>query len=206
MKNIGSNLICSLILIILVFPGNSCSNVSTGRHADTIHQDIFTVEELQADFRQLRQFLEQSHPCLYCFNSRRDFDSLFETQYQMIRQPMNLQEFYRVIIPLVAKVGCGHTSLWTPQGYWDEVPQKMFPLGVYARDGQLFVIHSYNQNSPVRYGSRILSVNGQNAGQSYGKNRQGYYAHRHVRPRVFTFPPFFQPEYMASGKRLPRSG
>lgn len=163
MKDIGISLISSLVFIIMVLPGNSCSVGSTSNRADTIRQEKYTVDELQADFRQFRQFLEESHPCLYCFTAKSEFDSLFEAHYQMIKQPMNLQEFYCVLIPLVAKVGCGHTSLWTPQGYWDTAPQKMFPLGVYARDGQLFVIHSYHRESPVKYGSRIVSVNGQNA-------------------------------------------
>ena len=120
----------------------------------------FKVKELQADFKQFRKFLEGSHPQHYRFTSRKTFDSLFETNYMMIGHPMSTQEFYRILVPLVARVGCGHTSLWTPDGYWDRAPQRMFPMGVYARDGQLFIVHSYNKESPVKYGSQILFVNG----------------------------------------------
>ena len=136
---------------------------STGKQEDTGDNGKFTVKELKADFKQFRKFLEESHPQLYRFTSKKTFDSLFEAHSRMIDHPMTTQEFYPVLVPLVARVGCGHTSLWSPDGYWDRAPHRMFPLGVHARDGQLFVIHSYNQESMVAKGSQIVSVNGHDA-------------------------------------------
>lgn len=150
----------SLILLATVLPLPSCTTGSKGKQENIDEKAKFKVKELQADFKQYRKFLEGSHPQLYRFTSRKTFDSLFETNYMMIDQPMTTQEFYRILVPLVARVGCGHTSLWTPDGYWDRAPQRMFPMGVYARDGQLFIVHSYNKESPVKYGSQILFVNG----------------------------------------------
>ena len=162
MKNFLPILSAGLITLFTVLSYPACMNRSSGSQEDKAGQGKFTVDQLQADFRQFRQFLEESHPKLYQFTSRRTFDSLFEAHYQMIHHPMSTQEFYRILIPLVARVGCGHTSLWTPDGYWDKAPQRMFPLGVHALDGKLYVIHSYNQHCPVKKGSRIISVNGQN--------------------------------------------
>ncbi len=141
----------------------SCMNGSKGNPKDADINGKFTVKELQADFKQFRKFLEDSHPQLYRFTSQKAFDSLFEEHYRMIDDSMTTQEFYRILVPLVARVGCGHTSLWSPDRYWDRAPQRMFPLGVHARDGQLFVIHSYNQESPAAHGSQVMSINGQDA-------------------------------------------
>ncbi|MCK4856010.1 MAG: hypothetical protein KAT31_17145, partial [Bacteroidales bacterium] len=152
-----------LIMLFIGLPAPSCVTGSSGYQEENTWQESFSVKELQTDFKQFRQFLEESHPRLYRFTPRKTFDSLFEAHYQMINRSMTTQEFYHILIPLVAMVGCGHTSLWTPKGYWDRAPQRMFPLGIHARDGQLFVIHSYNQESPVIYGSQIMSINGQDA-------------------------------------------
>ena len=76
---------------------------------------------------------------------------------------MTTQEFYSILIPLVAWIGCGHTSLWAPEGYWEHVPQGMFPMRVHARDGQIFAILGYNNETSVNPGSRIISINGQDA-------------------------------------------
>lgn len=119
-----------------------------------------TVVQLQEDIRQARRFLEDSHPRLYRFTSQREFDSLYRDIHSKVSHPMGPQEFYSLLAPLVAAVGCGHTSLWPPEGYWDRAPQRMFPLGVHASNGQLFVIHGYNRDLPVSTGTRILSVNG----------------------------------------------
>ena len=142
----------------------SCKSGTSGENESTGEKDMYSAEELQADFKQFRQFLESSHPKMYRFTSRKTFDSLFEAQYRLINRPLSTQEFYPILAPLVARVGCGHTSLWSPDGYWDRAPQRMFPLGVYARDGKLYVIHSYNRESPVAYGCQVLSVNGRDAG------------------------------------------
>jgi len=138
----------------------SCITDSKGKQKYTVENEKFSVKELQSDFKQFRKFLEDSHPQLYRFTSQKTFDSLFEEHYRIINDSMTTQEFYRILAPLVARVGCGHTSLWTPGRYWDRALQRMFPLGVFARDGQLFVIHSYNQESPVAYGSQVMSING----------------------------------------------
>ena len=150
-----------MVVLCLLMP--SCTKGSINGRADSLHQQQHSITELQADFRQFRQFLEESHPRLYRFTSKRTFDSLFIAHYQRIDHTMTTREFYSILIPLVARVGCGHTSLWSPDGYWEQAPQSMFPLRVHARDNQIFAIQSYNDNIPFKPGSRIVSINGKNA-------------------------------------------
>jgi hypothetical protein len=164
MKKIALIFTACMIGLLSGLPLSSCKTGTSGEREYAGENDMFSVGELQADFKQFRQFLESSHPKLYRFTSRKTFDSLFEAQYRMINRPLSTQEFYPILAPLVARVGCGHTSLWSPDGYWDRAPQRMFPLGVHAREGKLYVIHSYNRESPVAYGSQVLSVNGRDAG------------------------------------------
>jgi hypothetical protein len=159
MKFFSWILSASLIMLIIGLPVSSCMSGSPGNQEEKTGQEIYHVKELQADFKQFRKFLEGSHPQLYRFTSKKTFDSLFEAHHRMIDHSMTTQEFYRILVPLVVRAGCGHTSLWAPDGYWDRAPQRMVPLGVYAREGQLFVIHSFNQAAPVKYGSQIVSSN-----------------------------------------------
>jgi hypothetical protein len=153
----------SFTILIIGLPGSSCVPGSSSNPEVDTEQEYYSVKELQTDFKQFRKLLEGSHPQLYRFTSKESFDSLLAAHYRLIDHPISTQGFYRILAPLVARVGCGHTSLWAPEGYWDRAPQRMFPLGVYARDGQLFVIHNYNQTAPVQYGSLIVSINGINA-------------------------------------------
>jgi len=75
MKNFLPILSAGLITLFTVLSYPACMNRSSGSQEDKAGQGKFTVDQLQADFRQFRQFLEESHPKLYQFTSRRTFDS-----------------------------------------------------------------------------------------------------------------------------------
>jgi hypothetical protein len=154
-----------VILIVLVSALLSCNTLRDEGHSSIQPGQVHSVADLQSDFLQLRHFLESSHPQLYRFTPKKVFDSLFEAQFRLIDHPMTTQEFYPVLIPLVARVGCGHTSLWSPEGFWENAPRGMFPLRVHARNGELFVIQSFDSTKLIRPGSRIISVNGRDAGE-----------------------------------------
>ena len=79
---------------------------------------IFSREELQQDFRQLRESLETIHPALYEFTSKESFYLLFKEQFNLIESELPVEEFHKIIEPIIAAVGCGHTGLWLPNIYW----------------------------------------------------------------------------------------
>ena len=62
----------SLIMLIIGLPASSCVKGSPCNQEEDTGQENFSVKELQADFKQFRQFLEESHPKLYRFTSRRE--------------------------------------------------------------------------------------------------------------------------------------
>ena len=75
---------------------------------------LFSVEDMQHDFSQLRRILENEHCCLYEYTGKKEFDSLFDERFKLIDRPMRYEEFFKIIAPLAAKVGCMHTALWMP--------------------------------------------------------------------------------------------
>ena len=121
--------------------------------------EIFAVEETQEDFKQMRQALEDNHCCLYEYTSKETLDSLFTQQYDLIDKPMKLHEFYRILTPLTAKIGCGHTAVWMPGGYWDLGPDNLFPLQIRLIEDNVVVAGSYNDSFQIPFGSIILKIN-----------------------------------------------
>jgi hypothetical protein len=119
----------------------------------------FEVEELHDDFRQLRNAMESLHPALYEFTDRAEFDQLLDLQYASIDRPMTVEEFYRAIKPVVARIGCGHARLYTPEGYWDRAPHRFFPLKLVVLEAGTYALGNYNQAVIVAPGSEILSIN-----------------------------------------------
>ncbi len=120
----------------------------------------FTVKELQEDFQQMRRMLEENHADLYEYTNKETFDKLFEQQYDLITQPMTLNEFFKLLTPITAGVGCGHTNLWMPDEYWNSGSGKLFPLQIKLIEGYAVVMSDYNSKSLVLAGSIVLDING----------------------------------------------
>ena len=121
---------------------------------------VFSQEKLQADFRQFRSILEETHPALYDYTPKPVLDSLFERNYGAIQGPMDFRSFLMLMTEVIARVGCGHSSLWIPGAYWSSAPDGLFPLKLLPSWDTYYVSGSYDDNLAVPTGSEILSVNG----------------------------------------------
>jgi hypothetical protein len=131
------------------------------------HDGPYSVEELREDFAQLRSEIESCHPKLYAFAAKDELERAFDDGVNRLNRPMNLEEFYSIVMPLVAKIGCGHARVYTPEGYWAQVPDRLFPLELLFVSGGAFAVKPYadttaspSDTAGVPPGSRILSING----------------------------------------------
>lgn len=121
---------------------------------------VFSVEEIKNDFIQFRNTLEEQHCCLYEYTSKQDFDHLFDSQYQKLTKPMSPSEFFRILTPITAKIGCGHTAVWMPGGFWDMGKENLFPLKLRLIEDYVVVEGSYNGSSIIKNGSIVKEING----------------------------------------------
>jgi len=137
---------------------------------------MFTIEQLQADFTQFRETLENDHCCLYEYTNKQEFDQLFDKQYTLINKPMQLHEFYKILTPITSKIGCGHTAVWMPGSYWDIDSENLFPLQFKLVEGYAVVAGVYNDSIQVPYGSIIQKINGQDMNDILDEMRSNYSA------------------------------
>jgi hypothetical protein len=121
---------------------------------------VFCREKLQKDFQQFRSILETTHPALYDYTSKEELDSLFEANAAKIDKDLDFNSFLMLMTDVIARVGCGHSSLWLPGSYWSISPQRMFPLRLGVLGDQAFVKGHLNGESAIPGGSKILSING----------------------------------------------
>ncbi|MCK4653933.1 MAG: hypothetical protein KAU01_05775 [Candidatus Cloacimonetes bacterium] len=150
-------LIISLLAIFLFSICNLCFSQTNLETRDL--KSKFSMKELQEDFQQMRHTLEENHANFYEYTNKEIFDKLFEQQYDLIIQPMMLNEFFKLLTPITARVGCGHTNLWMPDEYWNLGPGKLFPLQIKLIEGYAVVTGDYNNKSLVPVGSIVLKIN-----------------------------------------------
>ena len=178
---------------------------------------VFPVDEIREDFIQFRNTLETQHCCLYEYTSRETFDRLFDSQYQRLNRPMSPREFYQILTPVTAKIGCGHTAVWMPGGYWDSGENMLFPLEIRLIEGRAVVAGSYTDSSAVQTGSILQEINGSSVQDIINEMRANYSAdamNRHfidsqierrfsmIYARRFGFHESFQVKYTPSGQTV----
>ncbi|MBN1940013.1 MAG: hypothetical protein JW843_10525, partial [Candidatus Aminicenantes bacterium] len=108
---------------------------------------------------------EKEHASLYEYTSKDAFDRLFDRQYELIDRPMRYEEYFKIMAPLAAKVGCMHTALWMPGKFFDLASDNLFPYRVRLIEGLLVVGGTYRDSPEIPVGSIILEINGRPAGE-----------------------------------------
>lgn len=178
---------------------------------------VFTVEDMQHDFRQLRRILENDHCCLYEYTGKDEFDHIFDERFKLIDGPMRAEQFFRLMAPIVAKVGCMHTALWMPGAFFDTGADNLFPLQVKLIEGNLVVTGCYEGTQEVPVGSIIREINGRTAGDIFDELRtitsadalNPYFIDFQIEKRfamfyasVFGFPDKYTVAYALPGKKI----
>ena len=177
---------------------------------------LFTVEDMQHDFKQLRRILESEHCCLYEYTGKEEFDRIFDERFKLINRPMRYEEFFKIIAPITAKVGCMHTALWMPSGFFSLGSENLFPLQVRLIENRLVVTDAYRAALEVPVGSIILEINGLPANQIMDELRaitsadalNPYFIDAQAEKRfpmfyasVFGFPEKYQVTYALPGRK-----
>jgi len=137
---------------------------------------VFTVKEMQKDFQLFRETLENEHCCLYEYTTKQAFDKLFDQQYNLINRLLQPNEFYKILTPITAKIGCGHTAVWMPGGYWDIGPENLFPLQIKLIEDYVVVTGSFNDTIQILTGSIVQEINGRRVNKIIEEMRANYSA------------------------------
>jgi hypothetical protein len=122
-------------------------------------EGIFNRVQLKEDFRQLQNIINRLHPSLHGTISRHEFNQLCHQAHKAIDTSMRVEDFYRIVGPIVTSLGCGHTSIWMPRNYWDKEASELFPLELaFLKDG-ICLKKDMDRSNSIPFGSEIISVN-----------------------------------------------
>jgi hypothetical protein len=122
----------------------------------------FSVRELQTDFQFLRTKLEKTHPNLYLYTPKTEFNLFFDSLYKSIEIPLTEMEFYNLTTLLNSKIKDGHTMLLPSEKATNYFNQngKFFPFYIVIANGKLYVNMNCSADTSLKEGAEILSING----------------------------------------------
>ncbi|HYF69502.1 MAG TPA: S41 family peptidase [Ohtaekwangia sp.] len=146
MKRIRTSI--ALVLCVLMF-------WSFNKSIDTSQ---LTPEELKKDVYILRKKLEKYHPGLYWYTSKAEFDLTWDSSIACIDKPMSEEQFFKLLLPLIAKVKCSHTLFYPSAKILSS--GSRFPLDLKFIDGKGYVLPDSINQYQIPKGSELLSING----------------------------------------------
>ncbi len=145
------------ILSVRVVP--AAAEQAQGRVTET------TLEppQLKSDFALFRKALEEAHPALYRYTTKREMDAAFARAEATLTRPMTLLQFRNVLAPVLAAIKDGHIGFTNYQG--DEISTvidsaKQFPLALTFESKRAFVVLNQGLDDRVKPGMEVLAING----------------------------------------------
>lgn len=135
--------------------------------------DVFSATELREDLAIARRALEESQVGLDWYLPRLQYDQQMEAVVQKTDGPMPARQFYRLLLPVIASIGHGHTTLELPtagDGFYlrrlDRL-QTYLPAEIRVIENRLFVLTDLSNDYGLPAGSEILALNGEPFDQLY---------------------------------------
>lgn len=123
----------------------------------------YSPEELQKDYAIFRGSLEESHPGIYWYTSKKEMDRYFDWGASKLNDSLNEEEFKRVLSYVIARVNCGHTVVRNSKQlirYRDTSRLKIFPLSLKLWPDTAVVAANLNRrDSILKRGTVINAIN-----------------------------------------------
>lgn len=121
---------------------------------------------LREDLHALRESLEEGHPGLYRYTPKPEMDRAFEQAESSLDRPMSWRQFYALVLPIVARIRCGHTHITPGAVHNEEVEEgiPVLPFDVQIVDGRLWILRDYSAGKQSFQGAELLEINGKKIG------------------------------------------
>ncbi len=147
-----------IILLIFLFPllnvygQNQVKNVIRKKRK-------FTPAELREDFSLMKEVFTTLHPALYEFNTKKNFARLLDSTYAELNKEMDVLEFYKILSPIISKIGCGHTAVGLPDREENYI-KSFLPVKLKFLDEKAYIIENFSDSTQLELGQEVVAING----------------------------------------------
>ena len=135
---------------------------TAGDQTPEVRGKTYPVEDLREDFRILWAVLDEGHGGLERYTPRESLKKSFEEAGDRLTNPLTEIEFYRNLLPLVAMIKDGHTSLALSAASRTDLFARPFLLPFELRfiDEKTYLFRNLSEVLKIRDGAEMLAING----------------------------------------------
>jgi len=125
----------------------------------------FTKDQLCEDADSLISIIYDVHPDMFAVYPEKDFMEEFYLLKNSFTDSMSRIDFYRIMTPLIAKLGDGHTGIMANNIFTTEsLYATVLPFDIFFRkDGSLTISKDLTEEYSFLESSELLSLNGHTA-------------------------------------------
>ncbi|MCB0547619.1 MAG: hypothetical protein KDD19_08520 [Phaeodactylibacter sp.] len=120
----------------------------------------FTAQQVSEDVEYLKNQLLSTHPNIFIYNSKSDFDTFFKRF--KIPDTVAENEAYSIIASTSSIIKDGHTLFYPSSELINHNNESgyFFPFNLFWDGSDLFIRKNYSSNSEIHEGAKIISING----------------------------------------------
>jgi hypothetical protein len=128
----------------------------------TIGQSIkmLSIKEQVEDIEYIKSELVKLHPGIYSFQSVKEFNQGFDSLIKNLRNDQSIFQFYKQLVPIINRIGCGHTLVKFPKKDLNYFYKNNYflPFRVNLIDDRIFIEGTNIQNPYLQIGTEIISI------------------------------------------------
>lgn len=126
----------------------------------------YSKADLLKDLSYAEKALRETHPGLFRYQTKQQFDSTLAATYARVEDNMTLRDFYKVMSGFISGIRCAHTVI-VPKANWSDTLRTarfFFPFQIFFIAGEPILIINRSTNEEVRPGAVLLKINGRPIG------------------------------------------
>jgi len=132
---------------------------------DTKKLPLLSSEKLLSDYQIFKTALNEVHPGLYRYKTKKEIDSLLSYYETVFSQPMTFEQAFLNFTRITSFIQCGHTfpSFYNQNGFIKQVVlnrKDKLPFTFRIINKRMFITESVSQLTEIPLGSEVLSING----------------------------------------------
>lgn len=152
-------IILSLIVVSIV----SC--VSVKKYNEGV-VELHRVSDLKEDVNKIHKQLVKHHPKIYQYISKEKLDYKFDSLSKTIVKPINSQQFFEKIAPIIASVRQGHISVRPPFKRFSKAERKkrvkqkfeFFNLDFEEFNDKVYVSNVIDKKDSLLIGTQVVAI------------------------------------------------
>lgn len=150
------------LLIVMLFVGSTLTLVAQKNKFEPNRK--YSSDSLKRWTTSILDGISEKHPGFYRYTNKEKFDFLIETTKQSIRDSLTELQYYRLIKPLFAQIGCLHTGISLSKEYQDYLNKTntLIPIEVFIdlkNNNRVLISKNYSTNQKIPIGGELISIN-----------------------------------------------